>query len=209
MAPVEETWAGWACSSSAHRARSELGTETTPPLPRDVSAGTTADTSDATAGGADTGDDVPSVLSRPDNGKTLLVARIRLGSPAAKLEVLVGMGIRSMRIMRVKNLNIYAFGLYIQPDSVCNKLGSKYASVPAAELKDHPDFYEDLLRENIHMTVRLVVSYNGLSIGTVRNAFEKSLCFRLQKMNPNTDYDCLKTFGSYFSEDIRIPAVSF
>ncbi|KAK1620296.1 hypothetical protein QYE76_025813 [Lolium multiflorum] len=62
-------------------------------------------------------------------------------------EVLVGMGIRSMRIMRVKNLNIYAFGLYIQPDSVCNKLGSKYASVPAAELKDHPDFYEDLLSQ--------------------------------------------------------------
>ncbi|CAM0943730.1 unnamed protein product [Alopecurus aequalis] len=121
-------------------------------------------------------------------------------------EVLVGMGFRSMRIMRVKDLNIYAFGLYIQPDSVCNKLGSKYASVPVAELKDHPDFYEDLLRENIHMTVRLVVSYNGLSIGTVRNAFEKSLCFRLQKMNPNADYDCLKTFGSYFSEDIRIPA---
>ena len=34
----------------------------------------------------------------------------------------------------------------IQPDSICNKLGSKYASVPVAELKDHPDFYEDLLR---------------------------------------------------------------
>lgn len=29
------------------------------------------------------------------------------------------------------------------------------------------------------------------------------------QMNPNTDYSCLKTFGSYFSEDIRIPAVSF
>lgn len=121
-------------------------------------------------------------------------------------EVLVGMGFRSMRIMRVKNLNLYAFGLYIEPDSICKKLGPKYASVPVAELKDHPDFYEDLLRENIHMTVRLVVSYNGLSIGTVRDAFEKSLCFRLQKMNPNTDYSCLKTFGSYFSEDIRIPA---
>ncbi|KQK01628.1 fatty-acid-binding protein 2 isoform X2 [Brachypodium distachyon] len=120
-------------------------------------------------------------------------------------EVLVGMGFRSMKIMRVKNLNLYAFGLYIQPDSICNKLGPKYASVPVAELKDHPDFYEDLLRENIHMTVRLVVSYNGLSIGAVRDAFEKSLCFRLQKMNPHTDYHCLKTFGSYFSEDIRIP----
>uniref|UniRef100_A0A804PNT8 Chalcone--flavanone isomerase n=1 Tax=Zea mays TaxID=4577 RepID=A0A804PNT8_MAIZE len=110
-------------------------------------------------------------------------------------EVLVGMGFRSMRIMRVKNLNLYAFGLYIQPDSVCKKLGPKYAYIPDAELKDHPDFYEDLLRENIDMTVRLVVSYNGLSIGTVRDAFEKSLGFRLQK-----------TFGSCFSEDIRIPA---
>ncbi|KAL6635224.1 hypothetical protein ACP70R_027895 [Stipagrostis hirtigluma subsp. patula] len=123
-------------------------------------------------------------------------------------EVLVGMGFRSMRIMRVKNLNLYAFGLYIQPDSVCKKLGPKYASIPDAELKDHPNFYEDLLRENIDMTVRLVVSYNGLSIGTVRDAFEKSLGFRLQKMNPNTDYHCLKTFGSYFSEDIRIPALT-
>ncbi|KAJ1281307.1 hypothetical protein BS78_04G296200 [Paspalum vaginatum] len=124
-------------------------------------------------------------------------------------EVLVGMGFRSMRIMRVKNLNLYAFGLYIQPDSICKKLGPKYACIPDAELKDHPDFYEDLLRENIDMTVRLVVSYNGLSIGTVRDAFEKSLGFRLQKMNPNTDYNCLKTFGSYFSEDIRIPAIDF
>ncbi|KAG8045099.1 hypothetical protein GUJ93_ZPchr0008g11475 [Zizania palustris] len=86
------------------------------------------------------------------------------------------------------------------------RLGQKYASVPVAELKDHPDFYEDLLRENIHMTVRLVVSYNGLSIGTVRDAFEKSLCSQLQKMNHNTDYHCLNTFGSYFSEHIRIPA---
>jgi len=108
--------------------------------------------------------------------------------------------------MRVKNLNLYAFGLYIQLDSICKKLGPKYACIPDAELKDHPDFYEDLLRENIDMTVRLVVSYNGLSIGTVRDAFERSLGFRLQKMNPNTDYQCLKKFGSYFSEDIRIPA---
>jgi hypothetical protein len=34
----------------------------------------------------------------------------------------------------------------IQPDSVCKKLGPKYAYIPDAELKDHPDFYEDLLR---------------------------------------------------------------
>lgn len=147
---------------------------------------------------------LPEDLTEPKTGikfPTLLEDNSNLTT-----EVLVGMGFRSMRIMRVKNLNLYAFGLYIQPDSVCKKLGPKYACIPDAELKDHPDFYKDLLRENIDMTVRLVVSYNGLSIGTVRDAFEKSLGFRLQKMNPNTDYNCLKTFGSCFSEDIRIPA---
>jgi hypothetical protein len=56
------------------------------------------------------------------------------------------------------------------------------------------------------MRVRLVLHYNGLSIGAVRDVFEKSLGLRLQKMNPNTDYHCLKTFGSYFNEDIPIPA---
>ncbi|KAF7086226.1 hypothetical protein CFC21_089540 [Triticum aestivum] len=145
----------------------------------------------------------PEDLTEPRTGIKFPTLLEENSNPAA--EVLVGMGYRSMRIMKVKNLNLYAFGLYIQPDSICNKLGSKYASVPVAELKDHPDFYEDLLRENIHMTVRLVVSYNGLSISAVQDAFEKSLGFRLQKMNPNTDYHCLKTFGSYFREDIRIP----
>jgi len=62
-------------------------------------------------------------------------------------------------------------------------------------------------RENLDMRVRLVVHYNGLSVGAVRDVFEKSLGLRLQKMNPNTDYHCLKTFGSHFTEDIAIPAV--
>ncbi|TVU12170.1 hypothetical protein EJB05_45800 [Eragrostis curvula] len=120
--------------------------------------------------------------------------------------VLVGIGFKGMRIMRVKNLNLYAFGLYMQPNSVCEKLGPKYASVPTTKLMDSPDFYNDLLRENLHMRVRLVVNYNGLSIGAVRDVFEQSLGLRLQKMNPNTDYQCLKTFGSYFTKDIPIPA---
>ena len=50
----------------------------------------------------------------------------------------------------------------IQPDSVCNKLGLKYASVPVSELKDHPDFYEDLLRcecstDQLHVFLKLFV----------------------------------------------------
>ncbi|ONM62483.1 Fatty-acid-binding protein 2 [Zea mays] len=111
-----------------------------------------------------------------------------------------------MRVMRVKNLNLYAFGLYMQPTSIREKLGPKYASFPTDKLMENPDFYSDLLRENLDIRVRLVVNYNGLSVGAVRDVFEKSLGLRLQKMNPNTDFHCLKTFGSHFTEDIAIPS---
>ncbi|KAG0485148.1 hypothetical protein HPP92_009227 [Vanilla planifolia] len=119
-------------------------------------------------------------------------------------EVLVGIGLRAMNIIRFKSLKIYAFGLYVHFDSICEKLGHKYASVPVNELKDCSKFYEDLLREDIGLTVRLVVNCNGVKISAVRDVFEKSLRARLQKINPHTDYECLKDFGSYFMEDIPL-----
>ncbi|KAK3027508.1 hypothetical protein RJ639_040223 [Escallonia herrerae] len=57
------------------------------------------------------------------------------------------------------------------------------------------------------MTVRLVVSCNGMKINTVKEAFEKSLRARLVKTNPDTDYDCLRTFRSLFSQDVPIRAL--
>ncbi|KAK9078496.1 hypothetical protein SSX86_002553 [Deinandra increscens subsp. villosa] len=121
-------------------------------------------------------------------------------------EVLVGTGSKTMKIIKIKSLKLYAFGFYVHPYDVCNKLGSKYASLPEDEVTKHHNFYADLLREDISMTVRLVVSCNGIKISTVRDAFEKSLRARLIKMNPDTDYDCLRSFGSLFSKDIPIRA---
>ncbi|XVF89011.1 hypothetical protein PTKIN_Ptkin19aG0097100 [Pterospermum kingtungense] len=121
-------------------------------------------------------------------------------------EVLVGTGSRTMRIVKIKSLKVYAFGFYIHPYSVCQKLGPKYASIPVGELNKHNNFYQDLLREDIGMTVRLVVNCNGMKVNTVRDAFEKSLRARLVKANPNTDYHCLSTFRSYFTQDIALPA---
>ncbi|OMO86438.1 Chalcone isomerase [Corchorus olitorius] len=120
-------------------------------------------------------------------------------------EVLVGTGSRTMKIIRIKSLKVYAFGFYIHPYSLCQKLGPKYASIPVGDLKKHNDFYQDLLREDIGMTVRLVVNCNGMRINAVRDQFEKSLRARLEKTNPNTDYHCLSTFGSYFTQDIALP----
>lgn len=31
--------------------------------------------------------------------------------------------------------------------------------------------------------------------------------FPFNQINPNTDFHCLKTFGSHFTEDIAIPSV--
>lgn len=74
------------------------------------------------------------------------------------------------------------------------------------ELNKRRDFYEDLLREDISMTVRLVINCNGIKINTVKDAFEKSLRNRLVKTNPDTDYNCLTTFGSFFTKDVPLPA---
>ncbi|KAL1214684.1 Fatty-acid-binding protein 2 [Cardamine amara subsp. amara] len=121
-------------------------------------------------------------------------------------EVLVATGSRTMKIIKIKSLKLYAFGFYVHPSSVCQKLGPKYASISASKLDKCDDLYKDLLREDIVMSVRLVVNYNGLKIDTVRDTFEKSLRARLVKANPKTNFNCLNDFGSFFKHDISIPA---
>ncbi|CAH2060551.1 unnamed protein product [Thlaspi arvense] len=121
-------------------------------------------------------------------------------------EVLVATGSRTIQFIRIKSLKVYAFGFYVHPSSVCQKLGPKYASIPDSKLDKCDDLCKDLLREDIVMSVRLVVNYNGLKINTVRDAFEKSLRARLVKANPKTNFHCLNDFGSFFTQDIPIPA---
>ncbi|KAF2304264.1 hypothetical protein GH714_029005 [Hevea brasiliensis] len=113
--------------------------------------------------------------------------------------VLVGTGSRTMKIIKIKSLKMSILTL------VCEKLGPMYASVPANELIKCRDFYEDLLREDTGMTVWLVINCNGMKINAVKNAFEKSLRARLLKTNPDTDYSCMREFGSFFTKDIPLP----
>ncbi|KAI8550898.1 hypothetical protein RHMOL_Rhmol06G0143200 [Rhododendron molle] len=60
--------------------------------------------------------------------------------------VLVGTGSRTMKIIKIKSLKVYAFGFYVHPYDVCAKLGPKYASILAGEVNKCHDFYKDLLR---------------------------------------------------------------
>ncbi|GJU83819.1 fatty-acid-binding protein 2, partial [Tanacetum coccineum] len=67
------------------------------------------------------------------------------GNSSFNTEVLVGTGSKTMKIIKIKSLKLYAFGFYVHPYDVCNKLGSKYASLPDDEVKTHDNFFSDLL----------------------------------------------------------------
>ncbi|CAI0448309.1 unnamed protein product [Linum tenue] len=115
-------------------------------------------------------------------------------------EILVGTGSRTMKIIKIKSLKVYAFGFYVHPNSLCEKLGWKYASNQVYELDKRHDFYQDLLREDIGMTVRLVINCNGMKINTVRDAFEKSLRARLLK---GTTVDFRRTADGHLITEIE------
>ena len=61
--------------------------------------------------------------------------------------MLVGIRSWSKAVSKVKSLKIYAFGLYVQLDSVHKKFGERYSTLPLEELKNHPDLFEDMLRQ--------------------------------------------------------------
>uniref|UniRef100_A0A5B6ZKE7 Putative fatty-acid-binding protein 2 n=1 Tax=Davidia involucrata TaxID=16924 RepID=A0A5B6ZKE7_DAVIN len=78
----------------------------------------------------------------------IILDNILAGENSSSLtsELLVGTGSRTMTIIKIKSLKVYAFGFYVHPYDVCEKLGPKYASIPVSELNKRHDFYEDLLR---------------------------------------------------------------
>eukprot|EP00250_Pteridium_aquilinum_P034995 c8432_g1_i1 orf=200-1156(-) len=125
-------------------------------------------------------------------------------SSGASSQVLAGVGINSLNIVRIKTIRIYAFGFYINPDGLMAQLGGNYGSFSAEELKNNPAFYEDLLRHDLEMTVRLVVHYKGLRAGMVRSAFDSSLRNRLKKIKGEEDDEGLHIFNSYFSESLTL-----
>lgn len=129
----------------------------------------------------------------------------QVGDASPSCQILAGVGARSKEIMKFKSIKIYAFGLYVRPDHLRGLLGDKYKGFTAEELKNRPDFLDDLLRRHeVEMTLRLVVHYKGLKIGMVRNAFQDSLRNRLNKIEGGENDEGLETFCSYLSDDIRL-----
>ncbi|KAK8541495.1 hypothetical protein V6N13_137892 [Hibiscus sabdariffa] len=118
---------------------------------------------------------------------------------------LLGVGLRKKSILGLKNIDVYAFGVYANGDDVKKFLSNKYGNLSAAELKDNKDLKNDLMEADISMTVRLQIVYGKLSIRSIRNAYEESVGSRLEKFGGSDNKELLKRFTYQFKDEYKLP----
>lgn len=91
-----------------------------------------------------------------------------------------------------KPYHFFLAGVYADDNEVKKLLAEKYGKFAASELKGNKEFNEDLMENDISMTVRLQIVYSKLSIRSVRNAFEESVGSRLQKFGGSDNKELLQ-----------------
>uniref|UniRef100_A0A2N9H0Z1 Chalcone isomerase domain-containing protein n=1 Tax=Fagus sylvatica TaxID=28930 RepID=A0A2N9H0Z1_FAGSY len=156
----------------------------TPPLWGSLSLAETSSSS-STVVESKTGVSFPSVL---DDSKRLL-----------------GIGLRKKSVLGLKNIDVYAFGVYADDDDIKKILSDKYGKLSNTEFKENKEFNKDLIENDICMTVRLQIVYSRLSIRSVRSAFEESVGSRLQKFGESDNKELLQRFTSQFKDEYKIP----
>ena len=113
---------------------------------------------------------------------------------------LMGTAIRQRTLLRVQ---IYAFGLYVDPEGARASL-SRFAGVSAPTLEDDERFYRHLLDLDFDMTLRLVMT-RTVDGDDVAEAFDEALRPRLVRAVTDTigadELAALDRFRSYFDVD--------
>ncbi|XP_017700805.1 fatty-acid-binding protein 1 [Phoenix dactylifera] len=117
---------------------------------------------------------------------------------------LLGIGLRKSNVLGLKEINVYAFGVYAD-DSDVKKLSETYGTLSVSELKENKEFIADVLDQDLRMTVRLQIVYGRLSIRSVRSAFEKSVGSRIKKFSGADNKELLQSFTSLFKDEYKLP----
>ncbi|KAJ8899468.1 hypothetical protein K2173_018442 [Erythroxylum novogranatense] len=146
-------------------------------------------------------------LSLADTSPAVVESKTGMSFPSVIFEGrrLLGIGLRKKCVFGLKNIDVYAFGVYADCDQVKKILGDKYGKLITSELKDSKEFKEDIMESDICMTVRLQIVYSKLSIRSVRSAFEESVGSRLKKFGGSDSKDLLHSFTSQFKDEYKIP----
>lgn len=146
-------------------------------------------------------------LSLEDNGVHVLERKTGVSFPSAlgpSLK-LCGIGLRKKSVFGLKNIDVYAFGVYANDEDIKKYLSEKYGKLPVSELQGNKEFIDDLMESDIPMTVRLQIVYGRLSIGSVRSAFEESVGSRLRRFGGSDNKELLQRFTSQFRDEFKIP----
>nr|XP_010923399.1 fatty-acid-binding protein 1 [Elaeis guineensis] len=117
---------------------------------------------------------------------------------------LLGIGLRKNCVLGMKDINVYAFGVYAD-DSDVKKLSEKYGMLSVSELKENKELIADVLDQDLCMTVRLQIVYGRLNIRSVRSAFEKSVGSRIKKFSGADNKELLQSFTSLFKDEYKLP----
>ncbi|KAF7818327.1 fatty-acid-binding protein 1-like [Senna tora] len=146
-------------------------------------------------------------LSLADNSHPVTDSKTGASFPSllGDSQKLCGIGLRKKSILGLKNIDVYAFGVYADDNDIKKFLAEKYGKFSASELKGNKEFNEDLVENDICMTVRLQIVYSKLSIRSVRSAFEESVGSRLQKFGGSDNKELLQRFTSQFKDEYKIP----
>ncbi|KAL3697130.1 hypothetical protein R1sor_011206 [Riccia sorocarpa] len=118
---------------------------------------------------------------------------------------LTGVGLRKKSIFGLKNITVYTYGVYADPDSLRTNLGDKCENLSSELVKTTSDLYDDVIEKDVGLTVRLVIVYGKLKISSIRNAFEDSIGSGLKKFSGEENKELLQSFTSAFTDDLKIP----
>nr|XP_023924644.1 LOW QUALITY PROTEIN: fatty-acid-binding protein 1 [Quercus suber] len=118
---------------------------------------------------------------------------------------LLGIGLRKKSVLGLKNIDVYAFGVYADDNDLKKFLSKKYGKLSNPEFKENNELNEYLIENDICMTVRLQIVYSKLSIRSVCSAFEESVGSILQKFGGSDNKDLLQRFTSQFKDEYKIP----
>lgn len=142
----------------------------------------------AAAGAQDT-------MTEPGSG---VAFPLRLSAPAGGEQVLTGAGLRTKTFLQVK---VYAFGLYVDSAGAVAAL-APHAGKDRKALQNDQAFYDDLLKLQFPMTLRLVMTRN-VGGEDMAEAFDGALRPRVQRAAAERGMpggeEALTTFRGYFS----------
>lgn len=105
---------------------------------------------------------------------------------------LAALGIRNKVLFGLKNVRVYAFGVYVNEDSLRKQKLSSGSILPS------------VIASDTELGVRLVIYYKGLKIGQVRSGFEQSLGEGIKAIAGAPDPQLLASFTCLFSDDFSL-----